>query len=240
MNDFLLEYKNTITFSIEILAAVTGLLLYRKYKLTAAKYFIWFLLYLTICDTLGNYTKYIHNGGILNFLEGTVIAKGYCYWWYTLFWKIGAIMFFAFYYNKILEKILFRKVIKISGYIFLMFSLIFIVINWNDFFVMFFPIISVFGALIIFLCTIFYFIEILQSEKILIFYKSLNFYISAAIFIWWLIVTPIVFYDIYMSNSDWNFIFLRWQIYLFANIIMYLTFTFALIFCTREKVIDVD
>ena len=95
-----------------------------------------------------------------------------------------------------------------------------------------------FGALIILLCTIFYFIEILQSEKILIFYKSLNFYISAAIFIWWLIVTPIVFYDIYMSNSDWNFIFLRWQIYLFANIIMYLTFTFALIWYKPEKKIN--
>ncbi|WP_298500132.1 hypothetical protein [uncultured Algibacter sp.] len=237
MNDFLLEYKNTITFSVEILASVTGLLLYKKYKSTDVKFFIWFLVYLTVCDTLGNYTEYIHDGGILNFLEGSIIDQSYCYWWYTTFWKIGAIMFFAFYYRKILEKKLFKKIIQICSYIFLTFSIIFIVLNWDDFFNKFFPAISVLGAVIIFLCTVFYFIEILQSEKILTFYKSINFYVSTAIFIWWLVVTPLVFYDIYMSNADWNFIFLRWQIYLFVNILMYSTFTFALIFCKPEKTV---
>ncbi|MEW4925729.1 hypothetical protein [Algibacter sp. 2305UL17-15] len=235
MIEFLLEYKNQLTFGVEILAAVTALLLYKKYKLTAAKYFIWFLIYLTIGDTLGNYTKFIHNNGFLSFLKGTPLAESFCYWWYTLFWKIGAIMFFAFYYQKILKKVIFKKIIKISGYIFLVFSLIYIAFNWNDFFVGFFPIISILGAIIIFICTVFYYIEILQSEKILTFYKSLNFYISTAIFIWWLIITPIVFYNIYMKNSDLNFIFLRKQIYLFANMFMYTTFTFALIYCKPEE-----
>ena len=103
MNKFLLENINTITFSIEILAAVTGIILYKKYSHTAAKYFIWFLVYLTICDTLGNYTRLIKNGGILSFLEDTPIGHLYCYWWYTSFWKIGAIMFFAFYFQKIIS-----------------------------------------------------------------------------------------------------------------------------------------
>ena len=98
----------------------------------------------------------------------------------------------------------------------------------------FFLILDILGSLIIFLCTVFYFFEILQSDNILTFYKLLNFYISTAIFIWWLIITPLVFYDIYNSNYDWNFIFLKWQIYLFANIFMYSTFTFALIFCKPE------
>jgi hypothetical protein len=71
MNEFLLEYKNTITFSVEILAAVTGLMLYQKYKPTAAKYFIYFLMYLSICDFLGSYVNHIANDGFLGFLEGT-------------------------------------------------------------------------------------------------------------------------------------------------------------------------
>lgn len=234
MNDFLLEYYSTITFGVEILAAVTGLILYKKYKLTAAKYFILFLAYLTIFDFIGsNYVKHIFNNGFLSFLEGSVFVKNF--WLYTIYWKIGAPIFFAFFYFKILSENLFKIILKYASYGFLFFSLAYVVFNWNDYFIRFFPIISILGALIIFLCTVFYFIEVLQSEKILTFYKSLNFYISAAIFIWWLIITPLVFYDIYNSNSDWNFIFLKWQIYLFANIVMYLTFTFALIWCKPEN-----
>lgn len=231
MNEFLLEYNNTITFCVEILAAVTGLMLYKKYKPTAAKYFICFLVYLSICDLLNTYVYYIKDG-FLSFLEDTVFIRNF--WWTTLYWEIGAILFFSFYYFKILINESFKIIIKYGSYSFLIFSMIYILLNWDDYFIGFFPIIGVLGAVIIFLCTTFYFYEILNSEKILTFYKSLNFYISAAIFIWWLITTPLVFYDIYNSHYDWNFIFLKWQIYLFANIVMYLTFTFALIFCKPE------
>lgn len=233
MNDFLLEYKNTLTFSVEILAAVTGLLHYKKYKLTVVRFFIWFLVYLSICDFMGSYVKYIKNNSFLSFFEGTVFERNF--WWSTLYWKIGAIMFFVFYYYKILKTKVFKTVIKYFGVLFFVFSIVYVLFNWDDYFVKFFPIISILGAVIIFLCTIFYFIETLQSDSILTFYKSINFYISAAIFIWWLIITPLVFYDIYNSHYDWDFIFLKWQIYLFANIIMYLTFTFALLWCKPQN-----
>jgi hypothetical protein len=231
MNEFLLEYYNTITFCVEILAAVTGLMLYQKYKPTAAKYFIYFLMYLSICDFLGSYVNHIANG-FLGFLEGTVFVRNF--WWTTMYWEIGAIMFFSFYYYGILRNERFKTIVRYSGYSFLIFSMIYILTNWDDYFTRFFPIIGVLGAIIIFLCTTFYFYEILNSEKILTFYRSINFYISAAIFIWWLITTPLVFYDIYNTHFDRNFLFLKWQIYLFANITMYLTFTFALIFCKPE------
>lgn len=232
MNEFLLEYKSSITSIVEILAAVTGLLLYKKYKLTAAKFFIWFLVYLTVCDFLSSYVFYIRDG-VFSFLKGTRFARNF--WWSTLYWKIGAICFFSYYFSKILVNRIFKSVVKYSGLAFLFFSLTYIIFNWDDYFIRFFPIISILGAIIILLSTVFYFVEILQSEKILTFYKSLNFYISAAIFIWWLIITPLVFYDIYNSYKDWNFIFLKWEIYLFANIFMYLTFTFALIWCKPEN-----
>ncbi|WP_111307229.1 hypothetical protein [Confluentibacter sediminis] len=231
MNEFLLEYNNTITFCVEILAAVTGLVLYNKYKPTAATYFIYFLAYLSICDVFNTYVYYIKDG-FLYFLRGTVFIRNF--WWTTLYWKIGAILFFSFYYHGILANKIFKMILKYSGYSFLIFSSIYVLYNWDAYFVQFFPIISILGAVIVFLCTAFYFFEILNSEKILTFYRSINFYISAAIFIWWLIITPLVFYDIYNSRYDWNFIFLKWQIYLFANIVMYLTFTFALIFCNPD------
>ncbi|MDO5971006.1 hypothetical protein Q4Q35_14455 [Flavivirga aquimarina] len=239
MDEFIRQNYRFINSSIEILAAVTGLLFYKKYKLTAAKYFIYFLVYLTICDFISLYTRFVRPDRFLSFFIGTVFEKNH--WWSTLYWKIGAILFFGFYYYIILKVKRFRNIIKLGSFIFLVFSLIYIILNWDDFFVRFFPIISILGAVIILMCTVFYFIEILQSDKILTFYRSINFYISLAIFIWWLIITPIVFFDIYYvydiknSFSDWDFVALRGQIYLFANMFMYLTYTFALIWCKLEN-----
>lgn len=239
MEEFLLKNYSFLTYSVEAMAAFTGVFLYKKYKNSHTKYFIFFLVYLTICDFLGGYTWYVSAEEFLSLLIGTVFEKNH--WWSTLYWKIGAIVFFSYYYYKILRTNLFRRIIKFLGYSFFIFSIVYIIFNWQEFFKQFFSIIEILGAIIIFSCTVFYFLEILQSDKILTFYKSLNFYISFTIFIWWLIITPLTFYDIYFTyevgnpNRDWNFMFLRWQIYLFANIFMYSTFTFALICCRPQN-----
>ena len=39
LNEFLLAYKFLITTGVEVLAAVTGLLFFKKYKPTAANFF---------------------------------------------------------------------------------------------------------------------------------------------------------------------------------------------------------
>ncbi|MFH4965468.1 hypothetical protein V8G69_10735 [Gaetbulibacter sp. M235] len=238
MQEFLLNNYSFLTHFVEVLSALTGIFLFNKYKNSISKYFIYFLVYLSICEAINTYTWLVFPDKILSFLVGTIIEKNY--WWTTLYWKIGAIMFFAFYYNKILRYKSFKKIISYSALSFLFFSISYIVLHWQAFFVKFFPIISILGAVIIFLCSVFYFIETLQGDSILNFYKSLNFYISAAIFIWWLIITPIVFYDNYTTyeisvyERDWDYIKLRRLIYLSANLCMYLTFTFALIFCKPD------
>ena len=232
MEEFLRQNYHHLTHGVELIAAVTGFLLYKKYKNTNAKYFIWFLIYLVLADFLGRYVYYIKDDGFLSFLEGTVLEKNR--WLSTLRWKIGGILFYSFYFETLLEKRHYKKILKYTRYAFFIFSIGYILWNWNDFFIKSFPVISVLGAIIIFLCTTLYFIEILQGENLLKFYKSINFYISSTILIWWLIITPLVFYDIYFTNADWNFVILKWQIYLFANIFMYLTFAFALIFCQPD------
>ena len=238
MQEILIQNYILLTHSFEAMAALTGVFLFKEYKNNVGKYFIYFLIYLILCDILGGYTSLVFPDRLLSFLVGTIIEKNY--WWSTLYWKIGAIMFFAFYYRKILKTRSFTAILKYLSYGFFAFSMVYILWHWQDFFISFFPIISVIGSIIVFLCTVFYFIEVLQSDNILTFYKSLNFYISAAIFIWWLIITPIVFYDNYTTyqvevyERDWNYITLRRLIYLLSNIFMYSTFTFALIFCKPE------
>jgi len=234
LEEFLKQNYSLITHSVEFMAAVTGILLFKKYNKTAAKFFIAFLIYLLVCDIFAGYTWHVYNDGVFSFLKGTVFERNY--WWTTLTWFIGAITFFTFYYNKILKTLLYRKLIKYVGVLFLLISLVYIAIHWEDYFVKYFVFINVFGALVILLCVTLYFIEILKSEQILTFYKSLNFYISAGILLWWLIITPLVFYNMYFSSADWDFVVLQDTIYILSNILMYSTFTFGLIYAKPEHV----
>ena len=191
MSEFLLKNYEIITLGVEVLAAVVGVILYKKYKFTAAKYFIFFLIYVIFIVVFGRYTYFIYNGGSLNFLEGTLIERNY--WWFTIFWSIGAVLFFGWYYSKILYNKLHIKFLKVTLLLFFVVSTLTILLSLPDLFKKPIPIISIIGGLIILLCVFFYFLEVLQNERILNFYKSINFYISCAIFIFWLIKTPLVF-----------------------------------------------
>ncbi len=233
VEEFLRDYSLLLIRSVEVIAAVTGLLLYKKYKHTAARFFIYFLVYLTFCDGFGMYADYTKGDGFLNFLEGTKFETNHC--WYNITWYIGAIVFFVFYYKKVLLLKRDKNIVKYSGYIFFITSVFYMLLNFSEFFKRFFPFVNVLGTLVIIICTVLYYIQILRSEKILTFYKSLNFYISTAIFVWWLVITPLVFYDIYFGKRDESYVTLRSAIYLITNVFMYSMFTYGLIFSESDN-----
>ncbi|HLV15181.1 MAG TPA: hypothetical protein VKY41_08375 [Xanthomarina sp.] len=237
MEAFFIQNYNLITRFFEILAVVTGLWYFKKYRETSAKYFIYFLVYAFLVDFIGAYPDHFNNFKFLNKFQTLIQGTKYQYnvWWFTLFWDIGAVLFFAFYYHNILKSTLFKNMVKMLSFLFIGYTVYYLMFHWNDLFIKTLPVICILGGVIILLCVILYFIEMLLSDKVITFYKSLNFYISVAIFIWWLIVTPIVFYDIYNSTADWNFVFLKWQIYLFANIFMYSTFSVGLMVSNSES-----
>jgi len=232
MEEFLRQNYYLLTHSIEFLAAVTGICLLKKYKKTAAIFFVYFLIYAALFDLIGRYPSHFKKLDVYYLIDGTIFEKNR--WFYTIFWYIGISLFFGFYFQKIIIKKNYKSVIKYCTISFVVFSLAYISMNLDTFFIHSLPIINILGALIIFLCVILYFLETLQSDRVLTFYRSINFYISATILIWWLIITPLVFYDVYFSTADWDFVILKWQIYLFANIFMYLTFSIALIVSKPE------
>ncbi len=237
MEEFFRENYTFITITFEILAAITGMLLLKKYKHPTTKYFIYFLVYVAILELIGGYPSYFSDYAFLSdfkaTFKGTLFQRNY--WWYNIFWTIGSPLFYSFYFIKILKTKLFSKIIKFSSTIFFISSIIYIARHWNEFFNSIIVFNQIFGEVIIILCVILYFIEMLQSETILTFYKSINFYISSIILIWWLVITPLVFYQIYFLTEDWTFIILKWQIYLFMNIFMYSSFAIALIWCKAEN-----
>ena len=232
MIEFINNNGTLIYLVLEILAAVTGLILFNKYKHTAAKYFIYFLVYIVIFVILGRYSFYVRGEGFLNFLDGTLLERNY--WWFAIFWDIGGVVFFGFYYQKILINKTAKSILNKSTFLFLIVSTVSILLTLPDFFKKPLTIINILGALIILQCVFFYFIEILQSDKILNFHKSLNFYISIAILILWLIQTPLVFFEPYYRKTDMDYVNLRGYINLFVISFMYITYIIGLIVSKPE------
>ncbi|WP_452219792.1 hypothetical protein [Lacinutrix salivirga] len=237
MESFIQNNFTNITKSIEIIAAVTGIFLFKKYKFTAAVFFVYFLVYAVIIENIGNYTKLIKNEDSLNYiyevLKGTIFEKNY--WWYQIFWIMGSPLFFSFYYYKVSKNSQIKKSIRIIAFSFILICLYSLIISWDSLYNGYIKIIDIFSLLVILFLVFSYYFELLKSDKVLEFYKSLTFYISAGILVFWLIITPMTFYEVYFSEADWSFIILKWQIFLFAIVFMYTTFTIGLIVSKPEK-----
>jgi hypothetical protein len=166
-------------------------------------------------------------------LKGTWAEKNY--WWYNIFWRIIAPIFFSYYFSKFINVVWTKKIIKVCQVFFVVTALSYIFLNPQELFDNIISLNGILGAALVLISVSFYFIEILRSDYIIAFYKSINFYISSIVFIWYLVLTPIVFFNIYFSASDWDFVFLKWEMYLSMNIFMYLGFAIALFYCKPQR-----
>ncbi|MBF8149950.1 hypothetical protein ITJ86_08570 [Winogradskyella sp. F6397] len=234
MHEFFKEYYSVISHSIEFLAALTGVLYYKKFKFTVAKYLIFFLIYAFLVDLIGSYPEYLYNLDLYYLIEGTLIEINY--WWFTIFWFFGIVTFISFINYNILKKNIYKKTVKYVFYIYTSLFLIYCIVNFEKVFLMLDPFLMTLSLWAIFVCVCVYLVEILQSTKIIYFYKSIYFYINAAFLFWILLLGPMVFYEIYFSTADWSYIILKYQIYLGVNVLFYLTLTIAIICCEPETI----
>ncbi|MEO1032839.1 MAG: hypothetical protein AAFX55_15625, partial [Bacteroidota bacterium] len=84
MLDYLLKHSGIATSIFEILAALVGIICYNKYKASAARYLIFFLIYTVIIDFMGSYPTRLKELDLYYLIENTLIEKNY--WWYVIFW----------------------------------------------------------------------------------------------------------------------------------------------------------
>tara|TARA_R110002073_G_scaffold240878_2_gene402679 strand:- start:4680 stop:5399 length:720 start_codon:yes stop_codon:yes gene_type:complete len=237
LEDFLKDYYSILNDVVLLLAVIATIFVYKKYKFTHVKYFLWFLVYSFFVDLIGGYTVYVSKypffSGIKDALEGTLFEKNY--WWYNTFWAIGSALFYSFYFRKVIDTKLYKKILNHSRKIFLVIALGYIVFNINLFFNSSIIVVKILGAIVVLLSTVLFFMEILKSNKVLAFYKTIDFYIASVVFIWFLVRTPIVFYDVYFTTKDWDYVILKSAILLITNMFMYLTFSFALLWCRPQN-----
>ena len=67
--------------------------MYKKYKNTSVKVFIWFLVWIVIVEIVGSYPRYLKDLELFYIIEGTRLEKNY--WWFTINWSSTATLFYS-------------------------------------------------------------------------------------------------------------------------------------------------
>jgi len=216
--------KNSVKYSA-LISAIIGTLYFSKYKKTSIKYFLYLLWYITITEFLG---PYLTENNFLTFKDENGIK--YNLWIYNLLEIVTFITLMYIYFKSIINS-KYRNWIKIfcSSYIGVS------ILNWlllQNFLREWSELPYVYGSIVIIVIIIFYFIELLQSEKLIQFHKILLFWISIGLLLFHTGVIPFsIKINGYALIPGVHKLFLI--VYVLA-ITMYLTFTFGFIWSKKE------
>lgn len=231
MSSFLSDNYVVIYRGAEILAAITGLLFYKKFKSKAARIFIWFLVYIQFIETLGAYPRFVKASETLGWFQelisDTIFEKNY--WFYDVFWSVVGTSIIVYYFYLKSNDSFIKRIIMIALGLFLVISIVIICYNFKSLNYGYLLPLEILSLILILLVTFSYFVELLNSEKILNFYKSISFYVATGVLVFWIVVTPLSFYEQYFNGSDTAFVSLKKYVYLFSIVFMYLTFTIGFI-----------
>lgn len=208
----------------ELISAVVGTIYFYKYRHTSLKYFLFLLWYITLTEFLGSIS--INNEILVVFDKNGV---KYNYWMFNLLYFI----LFNTVYMTYLQFIAHPKQ-KTFIKFFMVFYIITSIINWTfiqNFLYEMSEIPFVIGSILLMIIIIFYFIQLLKSNKIIAFHKDLLFWISVGLLIFHSGTIPFsIKYNGYALLPKIHNLFL---IIYILSICMYILFTFGFIFSNK-------
>jgi len=211
----------------ELLASIVGTIYFYKYKHTFLKYFLFLLWYITLTEFSGWYVSSNRIESLLFFDQN---GRLYTLWMYNLL-RIFTFSTIFYIYIKSINTKRYKQLIKI----FLITYLILVVINWSfiqSFIFEMSEIPKVIGSLFVTITVIFYFIELLKSEKIIIFHRVLLFWVSTGFLLYYSGTIPFALkWNGYMLIPGIHKLFL---INTILSLTMYLTFTLGFIWSKKE------
>lgn len=206
---------------MEFLAAFTGsLYLWRnKFSSRKEKLFVIFLWSVLFIDVFGSYSlwAFFDNYETLPFLKNSIFVRNI--WYYNLAQVYFTVCYAGFMQSEI-ENSKIAATLRLAIHFFIIYSLM--VIAWSeDLFLVYITPIFLVGTLLILLSVFLYFIDLLRSEKILVFYKNLFFYVFIGVLIHYLVVQPVTIYSVYFNEDNPEYVNLFAAILRLANIFMY-------------------
>tara|TARA_B100001063_G_scaffold183332_1_gene172801 strand:- start:145871 stop:146572 length:702 start_codon:yes stop_codon:yes gene_type:complete len=232
MIDFITKHFNFIVYFFELIAFITGVILFKKHKSKATKIFIFFLAYIVFVEFVGCILTYLKANAIVQFVRQLGVTTRL---WYNVFWLFGSVVFILFYYYNLFKIKMFKTMIKYISLLYVLIFTIHVVFNYDAFFNAHHTFYFILDASIIFICVTLFCLELLKSDDLLNISKSFSVYATFGLFLWWLVTTPIIFYESYNTTADWDFANLKRRVFLFANIFMYTCFVLGLIASKPQK-----
>ncbi len=222
------DFRHFVLFS-ELLSAIVGTIFFYKFKHTPLKYFLFILWYITLTEFTGWYAS---ENKVLGFFDDQ--GRHYNLWMYNLMYSIFFPVILTIYL-KYLKKTLFKRWVKI----FLVSYVFIYIINWlyiQNFKYEWMELPKVVGCLFLITTIIFYFIELLKSDKVIVYHKKLLFWISVGLLIFYTGIIPftIKVTKYALMKGIHNLFLIIWIL----AIVMYLTFTFGFIRSDKEEKIE--
>ncbi len=217
----------------ELLAAVVGTVYITKYRVDKiSRYFVYFLWVTVLFDTFFSWFPFlIFNHESLHFLKNTFLYENH--WAYNSY----DIISFSFYLFLFLNYIESLKVKKIGFYVILIFIITSLLnLAFSGVFFKSPALYSlIIGTLLLLIFIVYFYFQVLQSDKILDFYKILVFYISVGTLVYHILVNPIFIYGEYYSEESPNYHKIYRSILTFANIFMYTCYIIGFLVCLRKN-----
>ncbi|SHJ06936.1 hypothetical protein SAMN04488508_105165 [Aquimarina spongiae] len=217
---------------LEVFAALAGTFFVLKNKDRVVKYFVYYLWLTVFVETVGTIPRIIRSTEYLNFLKGTIWMEND--WLYNSYVIITFIIY-AVFFRAYMKNEFFKKILKSLIVFFFLTSVL------NLFFSdVFFNGLSsysmIMGSILLLVSVMLYFYEVLQSESILSFHKSLPFYIAIGALVFYLSMTPLFIFNKYYSfRSNPEFVGIYRTIREIAIIFMYTCFTIGFLLCSKKN-----
>lgn len=168
------------------------------------------------------------------FVEGTLFERNY--WWYNAY-ALVKFLIFLYYFIWQLRSTGARKFYSVLAIMFTIGGIINLFLS-NVFFTAYSAFTSFVGTVILVTVILFYYFEILKSNRVLNFYRIPAFYFSVGILIWHLTVTPLFIYNHYFTLKSPEFIQLHVFVLHLANLILYSSFILGWITCSKYSRLD--
>ena len=146
-----------------------------------------------------------------------------------------SVLFICFYIHRILISDPFKRIVAWISFGYLLFYLIYSLTHSENFFNGNDMGSFIIGGAVVVISISLYFIELLTVDRVMDFKSSFNLIVLGALFIWWLVIAPTLFYEEYFNVVDLGFLNLRKQILFSCNVLMYGMFSFALAYCKPQN-----
>ena len=229
LTDFLINYGGIITILFELLAALAGSYYLRKVNNSLLRVFVYYLWLTVGFEILGRYTylmDYDYDYGWFIAIKNSVFSNNT--WLYNIYAYLGIGFISIFYYNLMTN---FKARITVLSTLgaFSLFSILYFTLT-DAFFQTTLPYHFFISVSIICLYVLLYFLQLINSDKILDYYKLPSFYISITLLLWYLCIIPLFIFDGYFKSINSEFVRFRTILLLFINICTYSSFTFAFLY----------